>query len=214
RATVKESRRLDPLSGDHPGFVGLARRGGRQAVRDQNCLFGRRNADAAATPRRRRFRAIGEDVDQGLLVLSDRLLMVERVREVDGPDADRDCGGGGDCAQRGGGNREALPERDDVRTLGSGGGQDPVLERLGQRRQVDVVGQRACGRAKRRNILAAALAAGEMRLVRLEVVAVERVERVGGGELVGRTVVHSASREGYHRTGRLLFARGGHWVQK
>src|SRR5437899_6496894 len=59
-------------------------------------------------------------------------------------------------------------------------GDDPVLERLGQRRQVDVVGQRACGRPERRDVFAAALAAGEMCLVRLEVVAIERVEGVGG----------------------------------
>ena len=140
--------------------------------------------------------------------------MVERVREVDRPDSDRDCGDRGDRAQGGGGNRKALPERDDVRTLGPCGGDDPVLERLGQRRQVDVVGQRACGRPERRDVFAAALAAGEMCLVRLEVVAIERVEGVGGGELVGRTVVHSASGEGYHRTRRLLFARRRHRVQK
>jgi hypothetical protein len=47
-----------------------------------------------------------------------------------------------------------------------------------------------------------------MRLVRLELIAVKRVEGVGSGELVGRTVLHSASREGYHRAVRSSTARG------
>ena len=127
---------------------------------------------------------------------------------MDGPDADCDRGDGGDRAQRDGGDREAMPERHDVWTLGPGGGEDPVLERLGWRRQVDVVGQRARGGPERRHVFAAALAAGEMRLVGLELGAVECVEGVGGGELVGRTVVHSASREGYHRAVRSSTARG------
>ena len=97
-----------------------------------------------------------------------------------------------------------------VDTVAAPGGEmpDPVLEGLRWRRQVDVVGQRARGRPERRHVLAAALAAGEMRLVGLELGAVECVEGVGGGELVGRTVVHSASREGYHSAVRSSTAPG------
>src|SRR5207237_8903026 len=134
-----------------------------QAVGDQNRLLGRRHADRAAAARRRRLRTVGEDVDEGLLVLADRVLVVERVREVNGPDPKRDCGGGGDRAQRGGGNRKALPKRDDVWTLGARGGQDPPFQGFGRRPEVDVVGQRARGRSERRDILAAALAACEVR---------------------------------------------------
>src|SRR5262249_61945788 len=105
----------DALAGDDPRLVGLVRGGGRQAVRDQDRVLGRRHAHGRAAALHLRLRAVGEDVYERLLFLVQVLLVVERARQVRGPDAENDRRGGARDRQRGGRNRPAAREGQGVR---------------------------------------------------------------------------------------------------
>ena len=112
-------------------------------------------------------------------------LVRELAREGGGPDAEPDRDPGGCGRRRGeGGRGPAAPQRDDVGALGERSGDDPVAEIVRRRGALREVRERRGGFLQPAEILPAARAVPQVLLVRPLLVGIERVERVGGGQLV------------------------------
>ena len=165
---------------DHPDLVVLAPRRRRQPPDDERGAAGRRDDEVRL--------AVGGLVHARVGVAEHRehaVRVVEVAGEPERPDAERDRDDGCHGRRRGEhGRRDAAPQRHDVRPLAPRLLEDPLPERSGRRRAAGRAAERARDLPEVLQLLAAALARGEVLLVACPLVRVERVERVARGQVV------------------------------
>src|SRR5919198_945692 len=192
-AAAEQPGGLRGAAGADPGLVGAP--GGRslKPADDERRVSTSRDDERSTRERDRTGVRTRENRGDLLLACERSVAAVELVRKRRGPDTEDDGCDRRDCGRRRDRDGPARPQRDDVRTLAPCLLQDAGAELGRRQRRLDSVGECAGRVRQRRELVAAALAAREVRLVLARVLGVEGVERVGSGQVVEGVGFHAVS---------------------
>ena len=180
----EEAGRLGSPLGSDPGLVRTTVSSGRQVSEHERRLAVRRHDKGSAREGNRPGSGLAHDLRHPLLPREPGFAPIELARERGGPDAEADRRAGSDCGDRRDGLDPARTKRDDIRALPCRLLQDARPQLRRRHGCLRSVGKSARGVRELGELLAAALAPREVRLVCPRVLRVEGVERVGGGQVV------------------------------
>ena len=188
--SLEEPRPLRDAVLEDPDLVVLPGGRGGELPHDERGVPVRRHDEVglpAVAPEGARVRV----AEHGELALGSVEVARERRRPDAEPDRRHRCDGRdrGQCRDE----EAGPPQRHDVRPLAARLLEDPSAQRRGRHRPAGRVRERAGDLPEALELLAAALARGEMLLEGLALRRVERVERVAGGQLVNVHEFLSAS---------------------